>query len=435
MVLGIIGFGVIAGILYLIMSKKTAPVVAFIVVPIIGALIAGQASEIGSHISAGIQSMAPTGVMFIFSVLFFGIMRDSGAFDPIVNGIIKLAKGNTLLIVIGTYIISIIGHLDGSGATTFLLVVPAMLPIYEKLGMSRLVLTCVTAMGAGTMNITPWGGPTLRAATVLEMNAMELYRPVIIPQLIGLALGLVFSYFLGKKEQERLGHLEESATIEDEYSLNITDEEKALRRPRLVIPNIILIIIVIAIMISGLISPAASFMIGTAIALILNYPNSEDQKIRIDSHAEAAMMMASVLFSAGVLLGIFKESGMASSMANIMVSILPNALGRFMAVILGFISMPLSLVFDPDSYYFGVMPVLAETAKAFGVPAVDIARVSIIGQITVGFPISPLTPATFLLVGLAGVELGEHQKFSFKYLYAISAVIMISMLLMGVLSL
>ena len=41
MALGIIGFGVIGGILYLIMSKKTAPVVAFIIVPIIGALIAG----------------------------------------------------------------------------------------------------------------------------------------------------------------------------------------------------------------------------------------------------------------------------------------------------------------------------------------------------------------------------------------------------------
>ncbi|NMA86783.1 MAG: hypothetical protein GX968_05605 [Tissierellia bacterium] len=190
---------------------------------------------------------------------------------------------------------------------------------------------------------------------------MELYRPVIIPQLIGLALGLFFSYLLGKKEKERLGHLEVSATIDDEYSMDITDEEKALRRPKLVILNVILIVVVIAIMISGLILPAASFMIGTAIALVLNYPNSEDQKIRINSHAE--------------------------------------------------------------------------TAKAFGVPVLDIARASIIGQITVGFPISPLTPSTFLLVGLAGVELGEHQKFSFKYLYAISVVIIASMLLMGVLNL
>ena len=109
--------------------------------------------------------MAPTGVMFIFSVLFFGIMRASGAFDPIINGVIKIAKGNPLLIVIGIYIIAIIGHHDGSGATTFLLVIPAILLIYGKLGMNKLVLTCVTAMGAGTMNITPLGGPTLRAAT------------------------------------------------------------------------------------------------------------------------------------------------------------------------------------------------------------------------------------------------------------------------------
>jgi CitMHS family citrate-Mg2+:H+ or citrate-Ca2+:H+ symporter len=41
---------------------------------------------------------------------------------------------------------------------------------------------------------------------------------------------------------------------------------------------------------------------------------------------------------------------------------------------------------------------------------------------TTGFPVSPLTPATFLIVGLAGVELGEHQKFSIPYLFATSIV-------------
>jgi len=430
--LGLVGFLVIAAILYFIMSKKLAPVVSFVAVPIIGAILIGEVGNLGSFISSGISSMAPTGVMFIFSVLFFGIMRDSGAFDPIVNFIVKISFGKPLLVVIGTYIIGIIGHLDGSGATTFLLVIPAMLPIYEKLSMNKLVLTAVTAMAAGTMNITPWGGPTLRAATVLEMNAMELYRPVIIPQLVGLLVGLIFSYMLGKKEQKRLGDIKVDDIGEAAFTMEENQEELALKRPKLVIPNIILIILVIGIMITGKIAPAPAFMIGTAIALIMNYPNSEDQKIRIDAHAKEAMLMASVLFSAGVLLGIFKESGMAGAMAQMMVSVLPNSLGKYLAVILGYISMPLSLVFDPDSYYFGVMPVLAETAKAFSIPAVDIARASIIGQITTGFPISPLTPSTFLLVGLAKVDLGEHQKFAFKYLFIISAVIMTVMLLMGV---
>ena len=37
---------------------------------------------------------------------------------------------------------------------------------------------------------------------------------------------------------------------------------------------------------------------------------------------------------------------------------------------------------------------------------------------TTGFPVSPLTPATFLLVGLCGIELADHQKFTIPFLLA-----------------
>ena len=59
------------------------------------------------------------------------------------------------------------------------------------------------------------------------------------------------------------------------------------------------------------------------------------------------------------------------------------------------------------------------------------ARAAICGQITVGFPISPLTPSTFLLVGLSGVDLGEHQKHSFIPLWLISLTIVFVAVIMG----
>ena len=62
--------------------------------------------------------------------------------------------------------------------------------------------------------------------------------------------------------------------------------------------------------------------------------------------------------------------------------------------------MPASLLFDPDSFYYGVLPVLAQTAEGFGVAGVDVGRAAILGQMTIGFPVSPLTASTFLLVGL-----------------------------------
>ena len=431
--LALIGFLIIAVILFLIMTKKLSPIVSLIVVPVIGAIIAGQAGEVGSYIAKGIVTMAPTGVMFIFSILFFGIMRDNGTFDPIVEKIIKVSRGNPVLVVVGTYIIALIGHLDGAGATTFLLTVPAMLPIFTAMRMRKLTLAAVVAMGAGVMNLTPWGGPTLRAATALEMNVAELYAPVVIPQIVGILTGLAIAFYLGKQEAKLLKA--QNIDLNDlllNQETSIDPELTALKRPKLIFVNILLIVATIGIMIASILPPAVSFMLGTTIALIINYPDPKLQRKIVDSHAVEAMMMAGVLFAAGALTGILKESGMSAAMAQAMVQIMPASLGRYMAPILGFFSVPLSLVFDPDSYYFGVMPVIANSVTHFGIPAVDIARASIAGQITVGFPISPLTPSTFLLIGLAGVDLGEHQKFTFKWLWLISIMIVLAMVVMGV---
>jgi CitMHS family citrate-Mg2+:H+ or citrate-Ca2+:H+ symporter len=255
---------------------------------------------------------------------------------------------------------------------------------------------------------------------------------------LGLLVGLVFAWYLGMKETKRLkGSNTEEIDIDTllAASKQSTPEEEALKRPKLIAPNLLLIVIIIGIMIADLVPPATAFMIGTAIAMVINYPNAKIQRERVDAHAMEAMLMASVLFAAGVLMGILKGSGMAAAMAKAMVSIIPAGSGSIITLATGYLSVPMSLVFDPDSYYFGVMPVIAESVKAFGVPAVDIARASICGQITVGFPISPLTPSTFLLIGLSGVELGDHQKFTFKYLFAISCVIMTVMILMGLFTL
>ncbi len=427
--LAIIGLVTVLAVLVLIMSKKVSPMISLIVVPMIACLLVGQGGEMGGYITAGIKSVAPTGCMFIFAVLFFGIMGDVGAFERIVNAILRVIGTDPVKICIGTFFVTLMTHLDGSGATTFLITIPAMLPIYQKMKMDPRVLATIVAMGAGTMNLVPWGGPTIRAATALEISLTDLYNPMIIPQICGLVAGLAISIWFGLREKKRLGETLASITLEPKQ---LSEEEKALRRPKLFWFNLALIVVTIVSLVVELLPPAGCFMAALAIAMIVNYPNLDLQRKLVDMHAEAALMMSSVLFAAGCFTGIMSNSGMLTAMAEGLISILPQSVASHFAFALGITSMPLSLLFDPDSFYYAVLPVLAAAGETAGVAAVAMARAAICGQITVGFPISPLTPSTFLLTGLSGVDLGDHQKHSFLPLWIVSLTIVLVAVIMGV---
>ena len=64
----------------------------------------------------------------------------------------------------------------------------------------------------------------------------------------------------------------------------------------------------------------------------------------------------------------------------------------------------------------------------------QVAQAAVIGQMTTGFPVSPLTPATFLLTGLCEIDLGEHQRFTTPYLFAASVLMALACVALGVFS-
>jgi CitMHS family citrate-Mg2+:H+ or citrate-Ca2+:H+ symporter len=433
--LALLGLATVIVLLALITTKLMSPLVALIAVPTSAALVGGFGLSTAQFMLSGLQQTASVAAMFVFAILYFGVMTDAGLLDPIVDRILRAVGTRPTRIVMGSALLALLVHLDGSGAVTFLVTVPALLPLFERLRMDKRVLACVVSMAAG-VNFLPWTGPTLRASAALHIPTSDLFRPLIPVQIVGLLFVFGVAYFLGKREARRLGlgddlgH-EVGGTLRQARS----PEVLALRRPGRFWVNALLTIFLIAVMVRGLVDPAVIFMIGTAVALVVNYPASDLQRARVDAHARAAVMMAAILLAAGAFTGIMKGSGMLAAMAASAVHVVPVTMTRHIPFGLGLAAMPLSLLFDPDSFYLGVLPVLAEVTKTVGLPAIQVGQAALLGQMTTGFPVSPLTPATFLVVGLTGIELGEHQRYTAPWLFLASVVMTITCVLLGVFAL
>lgn len=443
------GFATIAVVLVLLLSNRVGAVVALIGVPVTAAFLLGFGpSEVAEFVGEGINGVAATTAMFVFAILYFGVMRDAGLFDPIVRRVLRFAGSNPVTIAVATVLLAMVAHLDGAGATTFLITVPAMLPLYDALGMRRLVLAALTGLGAGIMNLLPWGGPTARAATATGIPANDLWVPLIPAQVIGMVTCVAIAYYLGVRERNRLRSAPEEHRVPDRVGGGHEgsgqprqegtgqedgheSEAPELLRPRLYWVNAALTVATIGVLISGVLTPELAFMLALVIALAVNYPGLKEQTARIDAHARGAILMASTLLAAGVFLGIMEESGMIEAMAEAMTGAMPSFLGPGLPLIIGVLAVPMSLLFGPDAYYFAVMPVLTAVGESFGVAPVEVAQASITGQETVGFPVSPMTGAFYLLVGLTGVSIGSHIRFLLPWAWLVSLVVFGSAAAMG----
>jgi len=431
--LTLLAFGMITVFMALIMTKRMSVLTALILVPIAFALLGGFRAEIGPMMLDGVTALAPTAVMLLFAILFFSIMIDVGLFEPVVRQVVRLVRGDPLRILVGTSILTLLISLDGDGSTTYLIVTSALLPLYRRLGLSRLMLASVIMQAGGVMNILPWGGPTARAASALRIDAGEIFLPMI-PAMIGGAAWVIFvAYLFGKRERARVGVLDAAAMERVGDALDGDGDgvaAAALRRPRLLPFNVVLTISLLVALVAGVLPLPVLFMVAYAIALVVNYPTMDEQKGRLTDHAANALAVASVICAAGILTGIMSGTKMIDAMGNSVVSLVPKSLGPHMAIVTGVISIPFTFFLSNDAFYFGVLPILNQAAATYGISAAEMGRASVIGQPV--HLLSPLVPSTYLLVGLVQVELGDHQRFTIRWSIITSLVLLLIGLVIGV---
>lgn len=409
--------------IYLLMSGRLTATNTLILVPTVFALIGGFGLGIGDMVIKGIRTVSPTGVLLIFAMAYFMLMTDAGMFDPIVRRIVRAVQGDPVKVFLGTVALGYLVALDGDGATVYVIVLSAFLPIYKRLGLSLPMVACLLLQCTGIGNILPWGGPTARAAAAMHVELNDMFVPMVIPLLACVAWAFFMAWLFGTWERKRVG------VIDIRFG---DDTEAASSGWRFYFNWTLTAVLMLGLVMSWL-PLAYMFMIATAIALVVNFPTHKLQQERMAEHAPAILSVAMMLFSASVFIGILSETGMASAIAKAIVAAIPASVGHSMAVVTALISIPMTWMVSNDVFYFGMLPILSEAASHYGITSVEMARASLIGQPV--HILSPLVASTYLLVSMLDLDYGGAQKFTIKWSVASSLIMLAVSLLLGLIPL
>ncbi len=422
------GVVIMAIILILLMQEKTIPQVVLIAVPIVcGFLIGFSFTEMCEYIKSGISGVASNTALFIFSVMFFGIVSDTGIFDIVVGKLVKKAGNNVFFVFVIAIVVAIIGHLDGAGATTFLIAVPPMMIIFKKLNISPKILITLVCLTAGCMNVVPWGGPTGRIASIIGIDPMEIWHYTLPTQIFGIVLVFGVALFYARKEKKRIAI--EGLSIQDEEVTVVDPAVEALRRPKLMWFNALMIVVVIGMMfIPGIYLPLP-FMLGTIVVLLVNYPQKSEQSARIKDHANDALYMGMTVISVGVMSGVMNNSPIGDAMINFLVHSMPEAIAAHLHVLWSLIAVPVGLLMNGVDEY-ALVPMIAQAAENFGIPRAAAAGTWIVGYMPGAF-FQTATSAMWIGLGLAGVSYKDHIKTGIKWAFAISVLQVLFMLVTG----
>jgi len=414
--LAVLGFATLGSFMLVVMRKWATAFVAIIALPIIFALVAGFGLELPEMMISGIETVAPTAVLLLFAVLYFGVMMDAKLFDPISNLLLRISKGDPVRILVGTAVLALLVALDGDGTTSYMIICSAFLPIYRRLGINPLAIALIATMALGLISgSTPWGGAATRGISVLQLDATDYFVHMIPSLVLTSGFIILIAFILGLRARKKVDPIliaELKVELAQARSMRSRDVGWKMWF------NAGLTVLLLVLLVAGVAPLVVLFMVAFVFAIIVNYPKLADQGEFVKRHAQNAVPVVMLVMAAGIFTGILSETGMTTAMADSLLSAVPNSLGGLIPLFTAVIALPLGFFMSNDAFFFGILPVLAESAATYGIAPAEIARAGVIGQMM--HMIGPASAPLWVLLGLLKADLGDFQKYALLWVLAAS---------------
>lgn len=364
------------------------------------------------YMNTGYNSVLSTVALFTFAVVFFNVLGDAGMFDAIIAKAFKYIGNNIGVILLMTCLLTTIAHMDGSGATTVLITVPTMLPLFKKMKINPTLLVLYVGLVSGVVNMLPWTSALARVSASTGIDAYELWRLLVPAQVVGLVILYGSCFVVGPwLKKKGYGMTDEEFAEVRQNMLKPADPVLKISKGVLAFDMILTLVMVIA-MLMGWINANLCFMIGLGLALLTNCKDAREMTAQVKKHGSNALNMVMIIFAIGLLVGVMKDSGMMTAMTNTLLGLVPESLSSHLMFIISLISVPLSMVVGSDTLYMVMAPIFAEMSIAFGGTAIAAAGACVIGA-CVAASLCLVAPSPYLLLGLAGVEMKDNLKVVF----------------------
>lgn len=427
-----------------ILTKKIPMNFVMFVVPVVCMFALGyNLTEVSGFIMDKISEIfASAGWMLLFGLTYFTMLTETGMFDTIINGFVKLVgnRMNVVIVMAMTTIIGALGYLTANMSTTYLICFPIMIPMFRKFGLNReyAFIICQTAVSA--MCFLPWGIGLVVSATMAGCDATELASASIpwglcfIPVIL---LQWVYFAWRHKKEHGTLG-LPAKAETDGASAEAAAEEEKPNARPKLFWFNLLVFVIVVIALAVFAIPSYLVFVAASIVTAMVNYPKNFDEiwnKAGLTFFNVAVMLLAICFYLAAFNAAPADGSmpSMVNALADAMTGIFPEFLLRYMHVIFLLLCVPI-IHFVPYQVYNAMYPLFISVGATFGLDSIAIIA-PFVCNLGLATSVTPMNSATYVGCTLCDIDVDHFCNWGGIVMFVSNALVVVIAAVTGVLQL